>query len=153
GGVRPDARAGVPRGGLGGAHERLGRARLQARSGDPRRRGGLAVLRVDRLRSAPEDRDRRQGGEGLSRVLRGAAEGEPGLAGPGARPRSDLRRDRRAESRDVKLERIPWTDPAAPTEAALRGRLEADGFETFSWRDPPGSDYTAHSHDHDESLW
>jgi len=53
----------------------------------------------------------------------------------------------------VKLERIPWTDPAAPTEAALRMRLEADGFETFSWRDPPGADYTAHSHDHDESLW
>jgi len=53
----------------------------------------------------------------------------------------------------VKLERIPWTEPAAPTEAALRGRLEADGFETFSWRDPPAADYTAHSHDHDESLW
>jgi len=53
----------------------------------------------------------------------------------------------------VKLERIPWTDTAPPTEAALRQRLQADGFETFSWRDPPNADYTAHSHDHDESLW
>ena len=53
----------------------------------------------------------------------------------------------------MKLERIPWTDTAPPTEAALRQRLQADGFETFSWRDPPNADYTAHSHDHDESLW
>jgi len=53
----------------------------------------------------------------------------------------------------VKLERIPWSERTAPTEAALRARLEADGFETFSWRDPPEADYTPHSHDHDESLW
>ena len=53
----------------------------------------------------------------------------------------------------MKLERIPWSDATPPTEPALRSRLEADGFETFSWRDPPDADYTAHSHDHDESLW
>ena len=53
----------------------------------------------------------------------------------------------------MNLERIPWSERTVPTEAALRARLEADGFETFSWRDPPEADYTAHSHDHDESLW
>ena len=53
----------------------------------------------------------------------------------------------------MKLERIPWNEHMAPTEVALRARLEADGFETFSWRDPPDADYTAHTHDHDESLW
>ncbi len=53
----------------------------------------------------------------------------------------------------MKLERISWTEKAVPTEPALRRRLEAEGFEAFSWRDPPSADYTAHSHDHDESLW
>ena len=53
----------------------------------------------------------------------------------------------------MKLARIPWNETAAPTEPALRARLEAEGFDTVSWRDPPDADYTPHSHDHDESLW
>jgi quercetin dioxygenase-like cupin family protein len=53
----------------------------------------------------------------------------------------------------MKLERIAWDESAAPTEDILRGRLEADGFEVFTWEDAAGADYRPHAHDHDESLW
>ena len=53
----------------------------------------------------------------------------------------------------MRLERIPWSSADTPTEATLTDRLAADGFESFTWSDPPGADYTAHAHDHDESLW
>ena len=52
-----------------------------------------------------------------------------------------------------KVERIPWPETAAPTEAELSRRLAADGFDAMAWSDPPGRVYTPHSHDHDESLW
>jgi quercetin dioxygenase-like cupin family protein len=53
----------------------------------------------------------------------------------------------------MKLERIAWSGPGAPTEDALRRRLAADGFDAFSWEDGPDATYSPHSHDHDESLW
>src|SRR5438094_8207319 len=53
----------------------------------------------------------------------------------------------------MRLERIPWESPEEPTESALSARLAADGFASFAWTDPPDADYSAHSHDHDESLW
>jgi quercetin dioxygenase-like cupin family protein len=53
----------------------------------------------------------------------------------------------------MKLEVINWTDQDRPREAALRKQLEADGFDVISWHDPPGADYTPHTHDHDESMW
>ena len=53
----------------------------------------------------------------------------------------------------MRLERIPWPGASAPDEARLRATLERDGFDVFRWRDAPGADYGAHSHDHDESLW
>lgn len=53
----------------------------------------------------------------------------------------------------MRLERIAWTEAGGPTEADLRRRLEADGFEAFAWSDGPGAVYSAHAHDHDESLW
>jgi quercetin dioxygenase-like cupin family protein len=53
----------------------------------------------------------------------------------------------------MKLERIAWSDAAAPTEDVLRGHLEAEGFEAFAWEDGAGADYRPHAHDHDESLW
>jgi len=53
----------------------------------------------------------------------------------------------------MRLERIAWREREVPTEDLLRGRLEADGFEAFCWRDEAGADYRPHSHDHDESLW
>jgi quercetin dioxygenase-like cupin family protein len=53
----------------------------------------------------------------------------------------------------MRLERIAWPGPEAPAESALRDRLEAEGFSAFSWHDGPAAAYSAHSHDHDESLW
>ena len=53
----------------------------------------------------------------------------------------------------MRLERIPWDGPGTPSEAVLRRRLESEGFGVFRWRDEAGAVYTAHSHDHDESLW
>jgi len=53
----------------------------------------------------------------------------------------------------MRLERIAWNDPEAPTERTLAARLAADGFESFLWIDPPDADYSPHAHDHDESLW
>jgi mannose-6-phosphate isomerase-like protein (cupin superfamily) len=54
----------------------------------------------------------------------------------------------------MELERIPWTAAEPPAESALHDRLQRDGFsDVFHWHDAPGSDYSAHSHDHDESLW
>jgi quercetin dioxygenase-like cupin family protein len=53
----------------------------------------------------------------------------------------------------MKLECIPWNDARPPTEAELRRRLGADGFDVMVWSDSPGRAYTPHLHDHDESLW
>jgi quercetin dioxygenase-like cupin family protein len=53
----------------------------------------------------------------------------------------------------VQLERIAWNGGPVPREEELRRRLEDEGFSVWAWTDPPGADYVAHSHDHDESLW
>ena len=53
----------------------------------------------------------------------------------------------------MKLERIAWSEAGRPAEDVLRGRLEADGFDAFTWEDAAGADYRPHAHDHDESLW
>ncbi|MCW5889552.1 MAG: cupin domain-containing protein [bacterium] len=53
----------------------------------------------------------------------------------------------------MRLERIAWAGGGAPTEAALRRTLEAEGFRVWGWTDGPGASYAPHSHDHDESLW
>ena len=53
----------------------------------------------------------------------------------------------------MRLERIAWPHREPPAESALHDILVRDGFDVFRWHDPPGSDYSPHSHDHDESLW
>jgi quercetin dioxygenase-like cupin family protein len=53
----------------------------------------------------------------------------------------------------MRLARIPWPESAPPRGEDLREPLAAEGFEAFEWTDPPGADYSPHSHDHDESLW
>jgi quercetin dioxygenase-like cupin family protein len=53
----------------------------------------------------------------------------------------------------LQLGRIPWDRSDPPAEAALRERLEAEGFEVSRWHDGPGAAYAPHAHDHDESLW
>jgi len=53
----------------------------------------------------------------------------------------------------MELALIPWAGPGTPTEAALKQRLESDGFDAFTWQDDARADYAPHAHDHDESLW
>ena len=53
----------------------------------------------------------------------------------------------------MRLERIPWTGDAPPSEQELHARLVNEGFAAMSWSDPPGRTYPPHRHDHDESLW
>lgn len=53
----------------------------------------------------------------------------------------------------MRLEVIHWDDSEAPSETALRQRLEDEGLDVFHWRDEAGVDYQPHSHDHNESLW
>ena len=53
----------------------------------------------------------------------------------------------------MQLTRIPWPGPARPIESDLHAALVAEGFQVFRWDDPPGATYSAHTHDHDESLW
>jgi quercetin dioxygenase-like cupin family protein len=53
----------------------------------------------------------------------------------------------------MRLEVITWADSARPTAGELKARLEADGFDAWSWSDGPGFDYKPHAHDHDESIW
>jgi quercetin dioxygenase-like cupin family protein len=36
--------------------------------------------------------------------------------------------------------------------AGLREKLEAEGFDVFSWSDSPGAVYSDHSHPHDEYI-
>lgn len=53
----------------------------------------------------------------------------------------------------MRLEVLPWDGSGAPSETTLRERLEADGFSSFAWSDPPRAHYEEHAHDHDESIW
>jgi quercetin dioxygenase-like cupin family protein len=53
----------------------------------------------------------------------------------------------------MKLEKVPWPGSERLDEAALRRRLESEGFEVWSWTDAAGADYQPHAHDHDESVW
>jgi quercetin dioxygenase-like cupin family protein len=53
----------------------------------------------------------------------------------------------------VRLEIVRWTGHGDLTEAAVRARLEAEGFSTFCWSDAPEAHYEPHTHDHDESNW
>jgi len=53
----------------------------------------------------------------------------------------------------MRLAVVAWSGAGPPDEAALRRRLEAEGFDVFAWRDPPGARYAAHHHEHDESIW
>ena len=53
----------------------------------------------------------------------------------------------------MRLERIAWSGSGAPTETALRRRLEGEGFSVFGWHDAAGATYSSHAHDHDESIW
>jgi len=53
----------------------------------------------------------------------------------------------------MRLEKIAHRAGLTVDEPTLRQALEAEGFAVWVWSDPPGADYSPHSHDHDESLW
>ena len=53
----------------------------------------------------------------------------------------------------MEIVRIPWSGGESPAEAALRQRLEGEGFEVVVWRDRSNWSYEPHRHEHDESLW
>ncbi|MGH7821842.1 MAG: cupin domain-containing protein, partial [Candidatus Binatia bacterium] len=53
----------------------------------------------------------------------------------------------------MRLEVIPWSGKKPPNEREVRERLEAEGYETFQWHDPPEVTYEPHAHDRDEVLW
>ena len=44
-----------------------------------------------------------------------------------------------------------WSGQGAPTEAALRAQLEADGYSVYAWTDGPGATYPPHTHGEDQS--
>ena len=46
-----------------------------------------------------------------------------------------------------------WSEPTLPDAAALRRRLEAEGYGVYSWSDPPGAEYPPHTHATDQSHW
>lgn len=51
------------------------------------------------------------------------------------------------------LERIPWPGGGRVDANRLRGCLEAEGYDVWSWTDGPGATYAPHTHDRDESIW
>jgi quercetin dioxygenase-like cupin family protein len=53
----------------------------------------------------------------------------------------------------MRLEVIRWAGSRSPEAAELERRLTAEGYGVFRWTDHPGAHYTAHAHDHDESIW
>lgn len=53
----------------------------------------------------------------------------------------------------MRLEQIAWNASGDPDADVLTQRLADEGFDAFSWTDPPGADYAPHDHPHDESLW
>jgi mannose-6-phosphate isomerase-like protein (cupin superfamily) len=51
----------------------------------------------------------------------------------------------------MKIER--WSRAEAPTEAALRDALSAEGYAVRAATDAPGTTYPPHTHDDDQSHW
>jgi quercetin dioxygenase-like cupin family protein len=46
-----------------------------------------------------------------------------------------------------------WDGPGRPTEATLRARLMADGYQAVKWASDPGTGYPPHAHIYPEVLW
>ncbi len=46
-----------------------------------------------------------------------------------------------------------WKEREAPSAAARRRRMEAEGYRVFEWGDSPGTAYGPHEHAEDQSHW
>jgi quercetin dioxygenase-like cupin family protein len=46
-----------------------------------------------------------------------------------------------------------WQGPGRPAEAALRGRLAADGYQVVRWSSEPDTGYPPHLHIYPELIW
>lgn len=46
-----------------------------------------------------------------------------------------------------------WSEDAKADAAALRKRLENEGYEVMEWTDAPGTAYPPHFHSEDQSHW
>ncbi|HEY8518090.1 MAG TPA: cupin domain-containing protein [Candidatus Binatia bacterium] len=53
----------------------------------------------------------------------------------------------------MRLEVRRWDGSGERTVAALRARLESEGYSVFCWTDAPHAHYDAHAHANDESIW
>lgn len=47
----------------------------------------------------------------------------------------------------------PWRHPEAPTEAALRQLLSAEGLSFYAWGNAPHDTYAAHTHPYDKVIY
>jgi quercetin dioxygenase-like cupin family protein len=55
--------------------------------------------------------------------------------------------------RRITLTKVPWDGDGQPVRSRLEEVLLEDGFDPFAWVDEPGKLYSAHTHEHDESIW
>lgn len=46
-----------------------------------------------------------------------------------------------------------WEGPGKPTEAAIRARLEAEGYGVVRWANEPATGYPPHAHIYPETTW
>jgi mannose-6-phosphate isomerase-like protein (cupin superfamily) len=53
----------------------------------------------------------------------------------------------------LSLEIERWSKTESPNAAALRERMEAEGYSVFESRDAAGTTYGPHSHAEDQSHW
>ena len=46
-----------------------------------------------------------------------------------------------------------WTGDSTPSGSELTRRMESEGYRVFQWSDAPGTTYSWHVHDDDQSHW
>jgi quercetin dioxygenase-like cupin family protein len=53
----------------------------------------------------------------------------------------------------VEVRVTPWPAGLAPTEQTLRGLMEAEGLNPYTWGNEPFDTYAAHSHQYDKVIF
>ena len=52
---------------------------------------------------------------------------------------------------DYRVEK--WTGDCAPFASELKQRMESEGYRVFQWSNAPGTAYSRHVHEDDQSHW